>query len=139
MRSHSDSQFLEASTEVKQLSRQLELAERAFHMVRGRIKKLVKRYETMLETIDIDQKSVTSTDPVESSDASSNDSLDRKELARRAQRAELKAEAAAKEALIARLEVEKTKMEAKENRRIKQKELDELQVRFAISEQKIYF
>jgi hypothetical protein len=131
MRSNTNSVFLEVSEEVKELSRRLELAERAFHMVRGRIEKLVKRYETILESIDMEQESVTSTDPVDSSDAS-NDSFDKRELARRAQRAELKAEAAAKEVLIAKLEVEKTKKEAKEIRRIKQKELDELQVRLFI-------
>ena len=131
MRSNTNSVFLEVSEEVKELSRRLELAERAFHMVRGRIEKLVKRYETILESVDMEQESVTSTDPVDSSDAS-NDSFDKRELARRAQRAELKAEAAAKEVLIAKLEVEKTKKEAKEIRRIKQKELDELQVRLFI-------
>ena len=110
------------------LSKRLELAERAFKMVKGRIEKLVKRYETVLNTIDMDQKSVTSTDPVDSSDAS-DDSLDKRDLVRRAQRAELKAEAAAKEALIAKLEVERTKKEANELRLIKQRELDELQVR----------
>ena len=128
LKSDSDVLVSHASEIVSTLSKRLELAESAFKMVRSRIEKLVKRYETMLNTIDMDQKSVTSTDPVDSSDAS-NDSLDKRDLVRRAQRAELKAEAAAKEALIAKLEVEKTKKEVDELRLRKQRELDELQVR----------
>ncbi|GFH47686.1 hypothetical protein CTEN210_04161 [Chaetoceros tenuissimus] len=97
--SDAELEYFEVMVEVEALTSKLEKAERAFESVKHEIESLVKEYEDMLEDMD-DSSSSDDEDcrssRSESSD-SSNGSYERERLARRAQRAELNAEIAAKE------------------------------------------
>ena len=122
--------YLQAMEDVKVIAKNLANAEKSFHMVRGKIEKLVMKYETLLEKIDNDEDSVislksnisTTDDDSCETDEIDNHHTEREELKRRAQRAELKAEVAVREA-------EKLKQEAEKIKYEKQEELETLQVR----------
>lgn len=97
--SDAELEYFEVMVEVEALTSKLEKAERAFESVKHEIESLVKEYEDMLE--DMDNSSSSSDEDCRSSrsesSASSSGRYERERLARRAQRAELNAEIAAKE------------------------------------------
>jgi len=129
---------------VKLISKQLVLAEKSFTMVKERVESLVQKYENILERIDHNGEVLSSNDGVESLDQeevylSEDEADERSRLERRAQRAELKAELAAREALMLTLTVEKTKQEAENIRREKEQEIVELQNRLDDLEKKSAF
>jgi hypothetical protein len=121
--------YLTAMEEVKTISKQLVVAEKAFQLVRDRIEKLVAKYESLLVKLETESIGSGSARSFNSDSDSDFDSLydseeeDREKeiLARRAQKAELKAEVAAREAMLAKQEAIKIREE-------KQAELEELQV-----------
>jgi len=131
--------YLTAKEEVKSLSKQLVLAERAFQLVRDRIENLVATYQSLLAKIQNEScndsaseasfDSTYSDDDYESEYDEEAHDKEKKILARRAQRAELKAEVAAREAILAKQEAEKIKDE-------KQRELEKLQLKLAELETK---
>lgn len=118
--------YLTTMEEVKNISKKLVLAEKAFNLVRDRIEKLVAKYEALLVQFDNDVESVA---PSMVTDASSyysdytsltfKEEKEREALARRAQRAELRAELAHREAML-------TKQRARELRREKEAEIQAL-------------
>lgn len=123
--------YRDATIEVKTLSIKLVLADKAFELVRNRMVKLVETIESLLVSIqnddesDDDTSSSTRSDEVDGSDTesySSHESEDRDKLARRAKRAELSAEVAVREALLAKQEAEKISAD-------KQREINSLKVR----------
>jgi hypothetical protein len=98
--------YLTAMEDVKSISKQLVQAEQAFALVHDRIKKLIDKYNTILMKIE-NNSSVVS---YESSCYSSAyweqvEHREREMWARRARRAEIRAEIAAREAFIAKQEV----------------------------------
>ena len=120
--------YLEAMEEVKTISKKLVTAEKAFSLVRDRIQDLVTRYQALLVKIEAEScAGASSTITYESSYYSENgseywderDNIERARWARRAKRAELRAELAAREALMA-------KQEARMIQEEKQRELDTL-------------
>ena len=126
--------YLTSMEEVKTISKRLVVAENAFAWVRDRIQKLVAKYETLLVKIESDStvggapSSVLTSGTSYFSDDfnshySSEDDREKAMLARRARRAELRAEVAAREAYLA-------KQEAQMVREEKQRELEILQVSF---------
>jgi len=133
MMTESEMTFLATMEEVKTISKQLVVAEKAFELVRERIEKLVAKYETLLVKIENDSVVAPSsvltngssyyTDGYDSN-YSSDDEAEKIKLEKRARRAELRAEVAAREALMAKQEAEKVKEE-------KQRELEALQQKLA--------
>jgi hypothetical protein len=125
-------QLHEAATqEVKTLSMKLVLADKAFAMVRSQMQKLVETIESLLSQVDngIDSgdegssSSIRSDGYVYDNDSyASHESIDRQRLVDRAKRAELSAEVAVREALLAKQEAAKIKSD-------KQREIDYLKVR----------
>lgn len=125
--------YLSAMEDVKSLSRALVIAEKAFQLVRERIERLVSKYETMLvklETDTYDSESIESdtmmdydTDGrhLQSYSQSFDIDQEKKMLSNRAKQAELQAEVAAREVLLAKEEAKRLKFE-------KQRELEALQV-----------
>ena len=119
--------YLTSMEEVKSISRKLVLAEKAFNLVRDRIEKLVRKYEALLVKFDNDAESVAPSSVI--TDASSyysdytagtfQEENEREVLARRARRAELRAELAAREAML-------TKQRAREFCKEKETEINEL-------------
>jgi len=131
-------EYLAAMEEVEAVSTSLVKAEKAFNMIKSEIESLVQKYEGILEQIDNnDSGSVSSFDSAttgsqndgDESDSSGDSRFEKERMARRVQRAELKAEVATREAQIAKVEVEKTKQEAERIRLQKEKELEDLKVR----------
>lgn len=123
--------YLTTMEEVKDISHNLVIAEKAFTFVRDRIEKLVAKYEALLvrfanDTESIAVSSVVSYESSYYSDGSygSEEEHERDRLARRAQRAELRAELAAREALLA-------KQQARAIREEKERELHALQMRLS--------
>jgi hypothetical protein len=124
--------YLTSMEKVKSISHKLVLAEKAFSLVKDRIEKLVAKYEALLVRFENETESVapSSVFTYESSCYSDDYSFasaeerEKEALARRAQRAELRAELAAREALYA-------KQQAKQVREEKQKELNDLKHRLA--------
>ena len=121
--------YLTTMEEVKTISHKLVVAEKAFTFVRDRIEKLVAKYEALLVKFANDSESVAASSVIsyESSYYSdysytSEEDHEKGRLARRAQRAELRAELAAREALLAR-------QEARAIRAEKERELHALQMR----------
>jgi hypothetical protein len=118
--------YLGAMEEVKEISKKLVCAEQAFALVKDRIQRLVARYEHLLSKIDTESfagaSSVVTYESSYYSDVESDVWEEREKAiwARRAQRAEVKAELAAREALLARQEVRMIQAE-------KQRELEALQ------------
>jgi hypothetical protein len=110
--------YLSSMEEVKTISRKLVVAEKAFSLVRDRIEKLVAKYEALLVKIENENYAPSSIVTCESSCYSDGDSYysdeddrEKEMLARRAQRAELRAELAVREALLRRQEVKKVQIE----------------------------
>lgn len=130
MMTETEMRYLTSMEEVKTVSHKLVLAEKAFTMVRDRIEKLVAKYEALLVKFDNDAESVAPSSVV--TDASSyysdhsatsfQQEKERETLARRAQRAELRAELAAREAML-------TKQRAREERKEKEMEIQTLRQR----------
>lgn len=102
--------YLTSMEEVKTLSKKLVVAEKAFALVRDRIKKLIAKYEDLLVKIDMEDMAtgsvVTAASSCYSDEFASRVStdFDQEERAwqRRQQRAEISAELSAREALLAR-------------------------------------
>ena len=123
--------YLTSMEEVKTISSQLVVAEKSFALVRDRIKNLVAKYEALLEKID-NEDAATSVVTTGSSAYSAYSSraptdYEREELAwhRRQQRAELRAELAAREALLEKQGAVRAIQEEK------QQELKAIQIRLA--------
>ena len=123
MMTKAEMEYLNAMDEVKTISKSLAIAEKSFNSVRDRIEKLVAEYEAAL--VEIEESTDVGDDAYLSDSANDNDESNDEEeqevLSRRAQRAELRAEVAAREALLAKEEVEKLKEQ-------KEQEIKELQV-----------
>jgi len=127
MMTETEMRYLTSMEEVKTISRKLVLAEKAFTLVRDRIEKLVRKYEALLVKLDNDAESVAASSVI--TDASSyysdytagtfQEERELEVLARRARRAELRAELAAREAML-------TKQRAMEFQKEKEKEIKEL-------------
>jgi hypothetical protein len=126
--------YLSSMEEVKTISKRLVVAEKSFAWVRDRIQKLVAKYETLLLKIESDSavggtpsSVLTSGTSYYSDDDnsrySSDDDREKVMLTRRARRAELRAEVAAREAYLAKQEAQMVRAE-------KQRELEVLQVSF---------
>lgn len=125
--------YLASMEKVKTISKKLVLAEKAFKLVRDRIQQLVARYESMLAKIDNESIATASVITCESSYYSDNSvsgysseggEREKEIFQRRARRAELRAEVAAREAIMA-------KQEARKIRDEKQREIEVLNQRLA--------
>jgi len=120
-----------ATSEVKTLSVKLVLADKAFGLVRNRMQNLVETIESLLVQYEYDDDYVhgdSNTPSTVQSDEDGNGSVasqkshdDRRRLVERAKRAELSAEVAVREAMLAKQEAEKIKSD-------KQREINELKV-----------
>lgn len=119
-----------ATSEVKTLSVKLVLADKAFGLVRNRMQNLVETIESLLVQYEYDDDYVhgDSTPSTVQSDEDGNGSVasqkshdDRRRLVERAKRAELSAEVAVREAMLAKQEAEMIKSD-------KQREINELKV-----------
>lgn len=114
--------YRDATVDVKQLSMKLVLADKAFSLVRSRMEKLVETIESLLVHIEdgdaADEAPSSSEDDVEDF---VDEEQEREKLVSRAKRAEMSAEIAIRETLLARQEAEKIKSE-------KQREIDDLKV-----------
>jgi hypothetical protein len=113
--------YLASMEDVKMISKKLVQAEQAFALVRDRIKKLIAKYETILMKIET-ESSIVSYESSFYSDYGSAywDEIERKDRelwAKRAKRAEIRAEIAAREAFLA-------KQETRQIQEAKQRELD---------------
>jgi len=130
MMTEAEMAYLSSMEEVKTVSHKLVLAEKAFTLVKDRIEKLVAKYEALLVRFENETDSVapSSLFTCESSYYSDDYSLaaerEHETLARRAERAELRAELAAREAMLA-------KQQAQQVRAEKEKELSNLKARLA--------
>jgi hypothetical protein len=133
MMTEAEMTYLTSMEAVKSLSQKLVLAEKAFTLVRGRIEKLVAKYESLLVHFENETESVapSSVFSYESSCYSETYSFaaaakqrEEETLARKAQRAELRAEVVTRESMLARQEVEATRKE-------RENELNNLKVRLA--------
>lgn len=121
-------EYLTAMEEVKTISKKLVQAEQAFSLVRDRVQELVNRYQALLVKIESEScAGASSIITYESSHYSDYDSqyweeqsmIETQKWARRARRAEIQAELAARETLAA-------KEEARTAEKQKQQELDDL-------------
>jgi hypothetical protein len=119
-----------ATSKVKTLSVKLVLADKAFGLVRNRMQNLVETIESLLVQYENDDDYVhgdSNTHSTVQSDEDGNNSVssqkshDRRRLVERAKRAELSAEVAVREAMLAKQEAEKIKSD-------KQREINELKV-----------
>ena len=130
MMTEAEMSYLTAMEEVKTVSHKLVIAEKSFNLVRDRIQKLVAKYEALLVKLENENASVTASSVVtyessyysEDYSASDEEEREKDELARRAQRAELRAEVAAREALLA-------KQQARIVREDKEREIKTLKAR----------
>jgi hypothetical protein len=133
MMTEAEMTYLTSMEEVKIISHRLVVAEKAFNLVRDRMERLVAKYEALLVRFENENESVAASSVITyessyySDGGSSTDEEERERVAmtRRAQRAELRAEVAAREALLA-------KQEARNVREEKQRELHSLQKRLAV-------
>lgn len=125
--------YRDATIEVKQLSMKLVLADRAFSLVRSRMEQLVETIESLLIHIENDDEYPEGTSSSTNSSEEDDERLDshddhvheereREKLLDRARRAEMSAEIAIRETLLAKQEAEKIKAE-------KQREINELKVK----------
>jgi hypothetical protein len=132
MMTEAEMTYLTSMEEVKIISHKLVVAEKAFTLVRDRIEKLVAKYEALLVRFENESASVAASSVITyessyySDGGSSTDEEERERdaLTRRAQRAELRAEVAARESLLAKQEAQIVRVE-------KQRELHSLQMRLA--------
>ncbi|CAB9505588.1 expressed unknown protein [Seminavis robusta] len=131
MMTEAEMTYLASMEEVKTISKQLVVAEKAFVLVRDRIKNLVAKYESLLVKIDNEDMATSSVITAESScysdeyESRVSTDYDQEERAwfRRQQRAEISAELAAREALLAK------QGEARAVQEEKHRELQALQTR----------
>ena len=127
--------YLASMEDVKTISKKLVVAEKAFNLVRDRIEKLVAKYEALLVKIENESYAPSSIATYESSYYSddgnshytSEEDREKEMLARRAQRAELRAELAVREALLRRQEVKKIQIETQQEIEALHGKLAELQ------------
>jgi len=134
--------YRDATVEVKTLSIKLVLADKAFTLVRNRMEQLVETIESLLIEIENGDESEEHTSSSTHSEdeeydsgsysEESQESLNRVKLMERAKRAELSAELAVREVLLARQEAEKIKSD-------KQREIDNLKDKLADMETKSQF
>lgn len=132
MMTEAEMTYLSTMEVVKSISHKLVLAEKAFNLVKDRIDRLIAKYEALLVHFEGENDSVapSSIFTYESSYISEAYSFataeerEKEALAKRAQRAELRAEVAAREALLAKKEVRATRDE-------KERELRGLRARLA--------
>jgi hypothetical protein len=124
--------YLTAMEQVKVISKQLVAAEQAFSLVRDRIRNLISRYETML--LKIEAGSYTGASSIVSYESAYYSEYDHTEYmkeerawARRAMRAEVKAEIAAREAMLAKQQARKIQEEKTREIDALQQKLEELQ------------
>jgi len=130
MMTEAEMTYLASMEEVKTISHKLVVAEKSFNLVRDRIERLVAKYEALLVKFENDNESVAPSSVITASSYYSEyscTSFEERErekdmLARRAERAELRAELAAREAMLA-------KKGARAVRAEKESELAELQQR----------
>jgi hypothetical protein len=135
MMTESEMVYLTSMEEVKTISRKLVIAEKAFSLVRDRIEKLVAKYEALLVKIENESYAPSSIVTCESSyysddggsHYSSEEDREKEMLARRAQRAELRAELAVREALLRRQEVKKIQIDKQREIAVLHGKLAELQ------------
>lgn len=135
MMTDAEMSYLTAMEDVKTISKQLVVAEKSFNLVRQRIEKLVSRYEQLLVRIENDSIATASVLTYESSyyseeyesDYSSSEEFEKEMFQRRAHRAELRAELAAREAILAKQEALKIKLEKQREIEMLQQKLAELQ------------
>lgn len=135
MMTEAEMTYLTSMEEVKTVSHKLVLAEKAFHLVRDRIEKLVAKYEALLVQFDNDAESIAPSSVV--TDASSyysdytsvtfHEEKEREALARRAQRAELRAELAAREAMLVKQRALELRNEKEMEIQILRQKLNDLQ------------
>lgn len=135
MMTEAEMRYLTAMEEVKTVSHKLVLAEKAFTLVRDRIEKLVAKYEALLIKLDNDAESVAPSSVI--TDASSyysdytsgtlHEEKERASLARRAQRAELRAELAAREAMLTKQRAEELQKEKEMEIQVLRQKLNDLQ------------
>lgn len=126
MMTESEMTYLTAMEEVKTISRKLVVSEKAFALVRDRIRNLVAKYESLLVKIDNEDLAssvITAESSCYSEDYGSRDFDEELAWQRRQQRAEVSAELAAREALLAKQSEERAVQEEKH------RELRELQTR----------
>ncbi|KAL3942357.1 MAG: hypothetical protein SGBAC_003423 [Bacillariaceae sp.] len=129
MMSEAEMTYLSAMEHVKTVSHQLVVAEKSFILVKERVEKLVARYEALLVKLDDDSDSIAASSVVSYqssyvSDWTAVEEREQAQLARRAQRAELRAEVVAREAML-------SKQGARTVRAQKEKELGTLRKRLA--------
>lgn len=125
--------YLTAMEEVKTISKTLVSAEQAFALVRDRIQKLISRYEALL--LKIETGSFAGASSVVTYESSYYSEFDTSEYwnkeeslwARRAMRAEVRAEISAREALLAQQEARKIQVEKIREIDALKKKLEELQ------------
>ena len=124
--------YLSALETVKTISKKLVMAEKSFALVRDRIRTLISRYETML--LKIEAGSYTGASSIISYESSYYSEHDHKQYmkeervwAKRAMRAEVRAEIAAREALLAKQQAVKIQEEKMREIEELRKKLDELQ------------
>ena len=120
--------YRDATVEVKCLSMKLVLADKAFSLVRSRMEKMVETIESLLVRLenDLDEQNDASTSTEDHDDADDdfvNEEQERGKLLERAKRAEMSAEIAIRETLLAKQEAEQIKSD-------KQREIDDLKVIF---------
>jgi hypothetical protein len=134
MMTEAEMTYLSAMEEVKTISKKFVRAEQAFSLVRERIENLISRYHVML--LKIENKSfavASSVGTYESSYASAYNSSvywnEQEQLwARRARRAEIKAELSAREAALAKQQgISSVKEQKLQEIAVLQQKLDELQ------------
>mmetsp|Transcript_18547 Transcript_18547/g.28841 ORF Transcript_18547/g.28841 Transcript_18547/m.28841 type:complete len:753 (-) Transcript_18547:87-2345(-) len=140
--------YLSAMENVKSLSSALVNAEKAFVLVRDRIQGLILKYENMLvklgtdtydsESIESDTIMDYDTDGrhLQSYSQSFDIDQEKKMLASRAKRAELQAEVAAREVLLAKEEAERVRMEKQCELEALQKRLDELERKSVLEQER---
>ena len=135
MMTEAEMTYLTAMEEVKIISKKLVSAEQAFALVRDRVQKLISRYEAMLLKIETETESFAGASSVVTYESSYYSEYDNSEYwnqeervwARRAMRAEVRAEIAAREALLAKQEARKMQEDKTREIDALKKKLEELQ------------
>jgi hypothetical protein len=130
MMTEAEMTYLTSMEEVKTISHKLVLAETAFGLVRDRIEKLVAKYEALLvkfESADSIAASSIVTASSYYSEYSSSSQEERNVMARRTQRAELRAELAAREAMLGKQEPRMVHQEKEDQLHVLQQRLNDLQ------------
>lgn len=126
--------YLASMEEVKTISHKLVVAEKSFDLVRERIEKLVAKYEALLVKFDNDAESIAPSSVITADSSyysgytgSFEEEQEREALARRAQRAEIRAELAAREARLTKQRAHELRKEKETEIQILQKRLQDLQ------------